>query len=225
MTNTSLHDFRITDAAHVLPCGNAGAFRAVRRWDQLPVVLHRFRPAGQLLAHEPMVQDVHPPDFRRPFVTRFVDIIEAAGSAYLVEPLPVVAVLEAVWRAVLLHTPREAVAVLKALARQLTSLGTGPSCNPQTIVMTPQGVYGLLARTIATRSGHLPVRASPPEVPFRHNGGGLGPVLDALLLIEDRMSQARGQRLLPEEDRVGVERWARHEGRSRTCTCCKGASQ
>ena len=100
---THLSDFEIQAAAEVGACGDHGSFRAMRRADRLPVLLHRFRPADTIHDICPATSAV--PDFDLPFVTSITDVVTAAGSVYLVEPLPTAVPVAKAWRAVLIQAP------------------------------------------------------------------------------------------------------------------------
>ena len=86
------------------------------------MLLHKFRPAEALLDLEPLIAGPEPPDFTKPFVTQFTDLFVAAGSAYLVEPLPPGFALADLWRLVLQKRPDRAFAVIAAVVRHLASI-------------------------------------------------------------------------------------------------------
>ena len=115
----SLLDFEITGPAEVGACGNAGSFRAKHRQSERLVLLHRFRPAEILLKNNPIINSPEMPDFTTPFMTGFTHLIKAAGSVYLVEPLPVAASLIDVWRTVLNQTPGRAIGVLEIMMKHI----------------------------------------------------------------------------------------------------------
>ena len=55
MAELKLQDFEIQGPAEVGTCGNTGSFRACHRRDGKPVLLHKFRPADNLLKHNPII--------------------------------------------------------------------------------------------------------------------------------------------------------------------------
>jgi len=69
-----------------------------------------------------MLESADSPNFTQPFITRFTDLFVAAGSAYLVEPLPVGINLSEAWRHVLLSRPHQAQAITAILTRHLLPL-------------------------------------------------------------------------------------------------------
>jgi hypothetical protein len=164
-----LQDYTIQGPCEVRPRGNTGSFRAVRRRDGLTVLLHRFRPAGILVDRQPVIELTEAVDFTRPFMTRFSQIIVAAGSAYLVEPLPPSVPLADVWRTVLHQHPDDAVRVAHSLVAQLRQIMSSPGFKSQpghvcleNLVLAPGGTWGLLAT--------LP-RANETRMWIRRQGG------------------------------------------------------
>ena len=205
----SFHDFMIQGPAKVGECGSTGSFRTVRRSDGLPVLLHRFRPALDILNHGPIIRNSETPDFTHPFLTRFTGIIEAAGSVYLVEPLPNAVAVESVWRSVLLQAPCEALSFLDAMVAQLTFVINNDvhegiatrALSPQNIVLTEPGIYGILTWLLDSLEGSLEVRPTNGAAVGMIWHDRLSMVLDELLEIEKTMSAARGSSLLSSMDR------------------------
>ena len=158
----TLHDFEITGPMDVRGCGNAGGFRAVRRRDQLPVLLHRFRPA----AHYPAWAPTGPAAiFETPFVTSFAGCFHAAGTAYLVEPLPECVPLLDAWHTVLRDGPADAAGFVLAFLIQAYWLlhtltlpeVTNAAVCADNIVLTPAGTYGMLCSVVHwPNSGRYP---------------------------------------------------------------------
>ncbi len=157
----------------------------------MPVLLHKFRPAVSLTALGPFVAGPEPPDFTRPFVTRFTDFFAVAGSAYLVEPLPVCSVLSDVWRHVLQRRPHQALSVMAVLlkqmilvTRQLAGRGTHHGAlDLRNVVLAPTGCFGLLAARLECEGGSVRLRGSP-EDPSRPDAHGLVRLLGALLDLD-----------------------------------------
>lgn len=170
---TTLKDFAIQGAAELGECRGAQSFRAVRRHDGRSVLLHKFRPAATLIALGPLVGETEPPDFRRPFITRFSDLFAVAGSAYLVEPLPSCSCLSDVWRHVLQKRPADAVTVMAVLIKQMVAithqlLRTGSAhgaTDLQNIILAPAGCFGLLASHVDCERGSLWLRKAPDRPP------------------------------------------------------------
>ncbi len=164
-----LQDYTIQGPCEVRPCGNMGSFRAVRRCDGLPVLLHHFRPAGILVDRQPDLELTEVVDFTQPFITRFSHVIVAAGSAYLVEPLPPSVPLADVWRTVLHQHTDDAVRVVHSLVAQLRQIVSNPGFQArpghvclENLVLAPGGTWVLLAA--------LP-RANEIRVRIRRQGG------------------------------------------------------
>lgn len=188
-TSTTLRDFTIQGAAEIGECNGARSFRAVRKHDGRQVLLHKFRPAAPLTALGPLVRSEESPDFRSPFVSQFTDLFAVAGSAYLVEPLPLCAGLNDVWRHVLQKRPDQTVTVMTVLVRQMISitrrlLHEGKShgaIDARNIVLAPAGCFGLLASYVECEGGcqWLRTNVGDPEQPDYHAlVGVLGTLLD-----------------------------------------------
>lgn len=190
-TTVSLRDFTILGAAKLGECGGAQSFRAARRLDGQPVLLHKFRPAAPLTALGPLLTERNPPDFRKPFVTRFSDLFAVAGSAYLIEPLPVCSGLSDVWRHVLQKRSGQAIDVMAVLIRQMISithqlrhegkchgaLGVG------NVVLAPAGCFGVLTAHVECEGGMMWLRKDPANPP-QHDSHGLVDVLGSLLDLD-----------------------------------------
>jgi len=218
MNTTSFHDFRISGAGE-FPClRSTGCFRANRRSDGLPVLLHRYRPPDMLLSYEPKIYNASPPEFTVPFVTRFIAIIQAAGSAYLVEPLPLCIPLEDAWRCILVDSPDQAIGFVHALIMQINEalrhstphdwcLGTLCLDN---IVLTPSGTCGLLAEQIECERVHLMLRTASSTRTPRKTTLPFSPVglLRALLRIEERTAHILGQPVLAGKQRHALRKLA-----------------
>jgi hypothetical protein len=186
-----LKDFVIQGAAELGECRGAQSFRAVGRQDGRPVLLHKFRPAAPLTALGPLAAGKEQPDFRGPFVTRFTDLFAVAGSAYLVEPLPLCSGLSDVWRHVLQKRPNQAVAVMAVLVRQMIAI-THQLCRQdryhgavdlQNVVLAPAGCFGVLAARVEGEGGVLWLRRDPEDPP-RSDSHGLVDVLGSLLDLD-----------------------------------------
>ncbi len=225
----SLHDFTIQRHAEVGACGSAGSFRALRRCDGLPVLLHRFRPAGTLIDQAPNLSTTDPPDFTRPFLSRFTGVIVAAGSAYLVEPLPVSAALEDAWRSVLLESPSQCVGFLRAMLAQVTTALTplvnlgvrhGAVCLGN-LVLTTQATYGVLAGHVDSANGPIVVRPADGAVAAQDDLMALSDLPSRLIEIETSMARARGQSLLSDRERHHVEELGLALRAIRACLRCR----
>ena len=217
-----LRDFDIQSAAEYGQCAGAQSFRAVCRGDDAPVLLHKFRPAQSLLDLGPILELPEPPDFTRPFVTRFTDIFAAAGSAYLVEPLPVCFSLCDAWRYVLQNRPHQAHTVTTTLTRHLLMLvrqlaGQGQrhgALSVQNIVLTPTGCFGALAGGIRCEEGLLWLRKDVEE-PSASDPRALAEVLRSLLDIEEELARLRNVPMILSPDvREGILFLARAVGQS-----------
>jgi len=195
---TSLRDFSIQGAAELGECSGAQSFRAVRRQDGSPVLLHKFRPAAPLTALGPLVRDTESPDFRTPFVTQFSDLFAVAGSAYLVEPLPVCSGLSDVWRHVLQKRPDQTVTVMAVLIRQMISLThqllrlgrSHGAMDVQNIVLAPAGCFGLLASRVECEGGIQWLRRNA-AAPLQSDCHALVDVLGALLDLDAEVAGAQ----------------------------------
>jgi hypothetical protein len=217
LAGTNLRDFEIQAAAELGQCAGAQSFRAVRRRDKAPVLLHKFRPVDSLLELGPMLESEDPPDFTKPFVTRFTDLFTAAGSAYLVEPLPVCFSLADAWHYLLLNRPHQARAVTAILTRHLLGLLRQPARNERglvalsvgNILLTPVGGFGVLVGGVRCREGLLWLRKDPhePDACDRHS---LAEVLRCLLDMEEELAHLRNvPMLLPSDVREGIRYLAR----------------
>jgi len=195
---TTLKDFAIQGAAELGECCGAQSFRAVRKSDGRPVLLHKFRPAAPLTTLGPLVAGRESPDFSRPFVTRFSDLFAVAGSAYLVEPLPVCSVLSDVWRHVLQKRPDQAVTVMAVLIHQMISItrqllrqGTGHGAvDIQNIILAPAGSFGLLASYVECEGGIQWLRKSD-GAPLQPDCYALVDVLGTLLDLDAEVAGAQ----------------------------------
>lgn len=192
---TTLRDFTIQGAAEIGECHGAQSFRAARQLNGQPVLLHKFRPAAPLTALGPLVTDRTPPDFNKPFITRFSDLFAVAGSAYLVEPLPVCSGLSDVWRHVLQKRPHQAVTVMAVLIRQMIAITNHlrshsdrhGALDLENIVLVPAGSFGILASRVECKEGTLWLRRNPksPPLPDCH---GLVEVLGSLLDLDTEIA-------------------------------------
>ncbi len=150
-----------------------------------------------------MLESADSPNFTQPFITRFTDLFVAAGSAYLVEPLPVGINLSEAWRHVLLSRPQQAQAVTAILTRHLLPLVrqlTGQehclaALNIDNIVLTPTGGFGVLVAGIKCQEGLLWLRKDPRE-PSACDHHALAKVLRSLLDMEDELAHLRGRLML-----------------------------
>jgi hypothetical protein len=197
-TTTTLRDFEIQGAAELGECIGAQSFRALRKQNGRPVLLHKFRPAAPLTTLGPLVRDRESPDFRSPFVTQFSDLFAVAGSAYLVEPLPLCSGLSDVWRHVLQKRPDQAVTVMAVLIRQMISithqllrLGRGHGAmEVQNIILAPTGCFGLLASYVECEGGIQWLRKSPEDRPGSDCHALVG-VLSTLLDLDAEVAGAQ----------------------------------
>jgi len=217
LAGTKLRDFEIRAAAELGQCAGAQSFRAVRRCDGAPVLLHKFRPADSLLELKPVLESADPPDFTKPFLTRFTDLFAAAGSAYLVEPLPVCFSLADTWRYVLLNRPHQARAVTTILTRHLLGLvrqlGREKRClaalSFENIVLTPDGGFGVLVAGVRCEEGLLWLRNDPQE-PVACDHRSLAEILRCLLDMEEELARLRNAPMLLDPDmREGIRYLAR----------------
>lgn len=195
---TALQDFAIQGAAELGGCSGAQSFRAVRQADGLPVLLHKFRPAESLIALEPRIARAGPPDCTKPFVTRFTDLFVAAGSAYLVEPLPPCLPLSDIWRHLLQTRSDRAFLVITVLVRHLLSI-VGRLARHNTfhgalavenIVLAPTASFGVLAAHLECKEGRLWLRKDP-DTPAKPDFRAVAEVLGLLLEIEAQMTALR----------------------------------
>lgn len=198
-SETVLQDFVIQGGAELGNCRGAQSFRATRRLDGGPVLLHKFRPAESLMALGPRVTGREPPDFTKPFVTRFTDLLVVAGSAYLVEPLPPCAGLGEVWRYALQKRPYQALQVMTVLIRQMLSIHRHPprgrkDCglfDLQSIVLASTGAFGVLAAHLECEQGLLRLRKGTPR-PVQSDFHSLVEVLGTLLDIDAEVAALQG---------------------------------
>ena len=150
-----------------------------------------------------MLECTEPPDFTKPFMTRFTDLFAAAGSAYLVEPLPVGVSLSEAWRYVLLNRPRQAEAITTILTRHLLplvhQLGGQERClaalSMENIVLSPTGGFGVLVGGIRCEEGLLWLRKNPQERSACDHQS-LADLLCSLLDMEDELAHLRGSPML-----------------------------
>jgi len=199
-TAAILRDFTIQGAAEIGRCAGAQSFRAVWRDDETPVLLHKFRPAASLTKLGPVVAGAEPPDFKRPFVTRFTHFFAVAGSAYLVEPMPVCSGLSDVWRHVLQKRPHQTLSVMAVLLKQMISITHQLACRSQchgavdmrNVVLAPTGSFGLLTAHVDCEGGALWLRrnAASPMQPDAH---GLVDILGSLLDLDAEVALLQGQ--------------------------------
>jgi hypothetical protein len=200
---TRLTDFEIRQGADIGPCNGAQSFRAIRRSDGMPVLLHKFRPARSLLDLRPIIEHRHAPDFTKPFVTRFTDLFSAAGSVYLVEPLPFCFSLPEVWRCVLVTRPHQAVSLaavlvhqLLLIVRQLIAHGKSHgSIRVENIVLTPAGNFGVLAASIRCHRSVLWLRKDTDQS-RRNDFYAVGSVLRSLIEMKTELASAAPARSL-----------------------------
>jgi hypothetical protein len=192
---TTLRDFAIQGAAELGECEGAQSFRAARRSDGTPVLLHKFRPAASLIALCPIIEGREPPDFKMPFLTRFTDFFAVAGSAYLVEPLPPCSGLIDVWRHVLQKRPCQTVAVMTVLLRQMTAIthqlarqgDYHGAINSRNVVLAPTGRFGVLAAHLECERGRLCLRRDPQH-PARSDAHCLLDILGSLLDLDAQVA-------------------------------------
>lgn len=189
VSTTTLGDFEIERAAELGECTGAQSFRARRHEDGQSVLLHKFRPAQSLVEMGPLVARDRTPDFTKPFVTQFTDLFVAAGSAYLVEPLPPCFALSDLWRYVLQKRPDQAFTVIAIVVRQLLSIlhrltrqnRCHGALSAENIVLAPTASFGVLAAHLPCHQGRLWLRknpASPVKPDFRAFSDVLGSLLD-----------------------------------------------
>lgn len=198
INTTTLRDFVIQGAAETGECSGAQSFRATRRRDGKPVLLHKFRPAESITALGPAIPDTEPPDFSRPFVTRFTNLFVVAGSAYLVEPLPLCSGMREVWRHVLQKRPGQSLAVMTVLTRQMISVTQGllrqsrrhGALDLDNIILAPTGCFGVLTAHLECDGGLLWLRRVPPS-PVRPDFHSLVGVLDSLLDMDAEIAAIR----------------------------------
>jgi hypothetical protein len=205
-TATALRDFSIEGAAELGVCTGAQSFRATRQSDGRPVLLHKFRPAEALLDLEPLIAGPEPPDFTQPFVTQFTDLFVAAGSAYLVEPLPPGFALADLWRFVLQRRPEQAFTVIAVVVRHLASIlhrlghqnRYHGALTVENILLASTARFGVLTAHLPCQEGRLWLRKDP-ESPVRPDCCAVAEVLDALLEIETQTAALQNvPTLLPE---------------------------
>lgn len=202
----SFHDFEIRGPAEVGACGNMGSFRAVRREDGLPVLLHRFRPAAILMEHDPSLATARPQDLGRTFLTGFIAIIEVAGSAYLVEPFPEICTsLMNVWRELLRTSPSEARQFASVVLGRLYNVANRSllalrSIHPNNLILTPAGHLGILLAHLDTSAGQQWLRPRSAFLPCSPLAAIRAFVYE-LLVEETAMSKACGRQLLSDDDR------------------------
>ncbi|MCL5282973.1 MAG: hypothetical protein M1376_24070 [Planctomycetes bacterium] len=202
---TALRDFSIEGAAELGVCAGAQSFRATRQSDGQPVLLHKFRPAAALLDLEPRIADPQPLDFDKPFVTQFTDLFVAAGSAYLVEPLPPGVALSDLWRFVLQKRPDQAFVVIAVVVRHLASVlhrlqrrnRYHGALTVENMVLASTASFGVLTAHLPCREGRLWLRKDP-ESPLKPDCCAVADVLGMLLEIESQTAALQNvPRLLP----------------------------
>jgi hypothetical protein len=202
---TALRDFSIEGAAELGACTGAQSFRATRQSDGCPVLLHKFRPAPALLDLGPLIAGPEPPDFDKPFVTQFTDLFVAAGSAYLVEPLPPGVALSDLWRFVLQKRPAQAFVVIATVVRHLASIlrrlqrqnHYHGALRVENIVLASTASFGVLTAHLPCREGRLWLRKDP-QSPLKPDCCVFADVLGALLEIETQTAALQNvPRLLP----------------------------
>jgi hypothetical protein len=208
LNRSSFHDYEIRESASVGACGNMGSFRGVRREDGLPVLIHRFRPASTLMEQRPSLTASQPESFGHTFVTGFIAIIEAAGSAYLVEPLPVCVGVLSLWSELLHDDPTSAAGFARVIVFRLSDVvrRTPRACHSvhaESLILTQDGTLGVLASSIGSSSGPIWLRPHPRRGPSMQEAA-VGDVVRDLLECESRMAAAAGASLLPlaERDRL-----------------------
>ena len=177
----------------------------------MPVLLHKFRPAKSLLELRPVIEHHQPPDFTKPFVTRFTDLFPAAGSVYLVEPLPICFSLPEVWRYVLVSRPHQATSLaavlvhqLLLIVRQLIARGKSHgSIRVENIVLTPAGSFGVLAASLQCHKSVLWLRKDTDQS-RRNDFYAVGSVLRSLIEIKTEVAPTVPARtLLTSQDEPG----------------------
>jgi hypothetical protein len=191
VTTTTLRDFGIEGAAELGECTGAQSFRATRHNDGQPVLLHKFRPAQSLVDLGPLVTREEPPDFTKPFVTRFTDLFVVAGSAYLVEPLPPCFALSDLWRYVLQKRSDQAYTVIAIVVRQLLPIlrrlmrqnRCHGALSVENIVLAPTASFGILAAHLPCRQGRLWLRKEPESL-VKPDTRAFSDVLGSLLDME-----------------------------------------
>ena len=211
-----LQDFSIEEPAEVSVSGSRGSFRGFRRSDNLPVLLHRFRPANTILERRPIVICSEPPSISQAFLTYVIAVIESAGSAYLVEPLPDSAVLPDVWRAILQQHPDQASGFAINMVRQVSSVleemaiagGTHGAIEAVNIVVTEAGICGILASHVPCQNSTLWLRPPSQNGLPADDFAALGGVVDQLLIIQRAVSVAQGRSALSPENRQTIIRLA-----------------
>jgi len=214
---TTLHDFVIQGAAEHGQCSSAQSFRATHRPSGRPVLLHKFRPATSLTALGPVVADAEPPDFTKPFVTRFTHLFTVAGSAYLVEPLPPGFALSDLWRFVLQKRPDQAFVVIAVVVRHLASIlhrllrqnRYHGALSVENIVLASTARFGVLTAHLPCQKGRLWLRKDP-ESPVKPDCCAFAEVLGALLDIEAQTAALQNvPLLLPEAVRHRIRELVR----------------
>ncbi len=198
VSETTLRDFVIEGAAELGECFGAQSFRATRRADGQPVLLHKFRPAQSLVDLGPHLATEEPPDFAKPFVTQFTDLFVVAGSAYLIEPLPPCFALADLWRYVLQSRPDQAMRVVTTVMRHLSSVVRRlahqhhyhGALSLENIVLAPTACFGILAAYLSCREGRLWLRKDP-ESPLRPDYFVFAEVLTSLLEVEAQTAALR----------------------------------
>lgn len=168
MNRFRLQDFQILSGTSNVGCGNAGSFRAIHKAGRWPALLHRFRPPGIMNQCRPRFQtDI--PDFRQPFQSQFLGWIQPNDSIYLVEALPDVVTLDEVWKAILWNHPDSIVPVINEMVHQILDLPkllVNGWYGINTLVLSYEGIWGLLATHLDTTEGPIHLR----PVPARYQG-------------------------------------------------------
>ncbi len=198
VSETTLRDFVIEGAAELGACFGAQSFRATRRANGEPVLLHKFRPAQSLVDLGPHIAPEEPPDFTKPFVTQFTDLFVVAGSAYLVEPLPPCFALADLWRYVLQTRPDQAMRVVATVMRHLSSVVHQlahehyyhGALTLENVVLAPTACFGILAAHLSCREGRLWLRQDP-ESPLKPDYFVFAEVLTSLLDVEAQTATLR----------------------------------
>jgi hypothetical protein len=219
---SSLHDYLITEAADVGACGTTGSFRGVRRVDNLPVLLHRFRSPSAVRDAQPIVLEPETPEFLIPFVTHITAVIESAASLYLIEPLPPVAKVTDVWQGALQQTPQQAMDIAMTMIQSIRSLLTvdAPSAhwsqaiNEDTLILAQTGVWGILASQIPTQNGPFALRPIPVGHESTSAVRPYANIVERLLAMESAASARNDRKILTEAQREVLLEWRTYDPRS-----------
>jgi hypothetical protein len=166
--------------------------RLTRPADQCSILLHPItdETSDQLAG---VSFETSLPDFRVPFVSKIVGLLEHQQGKFLIEPLPAAVPLAAAWRHLLVHAPVQAPTALRGFARQFNQIENrlGDLSFPhgavvlENAILTASGTCGLLQARLPVDGGSIWLR--PPATvgaPGNHQNTGNGAEDAKTLLLQ-----------------------------------------